>query len=145
MIGLPAHETLAPTPAFPVEAPDGKRDWYEIQRQSAFIKEMKVIAPMVMIFANANAGKRNPLQAKREGIVGGVFDLTCTWEGGSAWCEWKGYDKAGRAGKLSSAQIDWGNKMHARRKAVACFFTPAACVAWLRGLGAPFIDREGML
>lgn len=144
MLDLPAHETLAPVPAFPVEAPDGRRDWTELQRQSAFIKEMKVIAPDVMIYANANAGKRNPRQAKREGIVGGVFDLTVTWDGGSAWCEFKGYTKAGRAGKLSAAQIDWGNKMHARGKPVACFFTPAACVAWLRDLGAPFIDRSAL-
>ncbi|MFM9829748.1 MAG: hypothetical protein ACKVOB_13565 [Sphingomonas sp.] len=144
MIDLPPHETLTPVPDFPVEAPDGVKTWTELQRQSAFIKEMRTIAPTVMIFANANAGKRNPRQAKREGIVGGVFDLTCTWEGGSAWCEWKGYTKAGRAGRLSPAQIDWGNKMHARGKAVACFFTPAACVAWLRGLGAPFVTREGL-
>jgi hypothetical protein len=131
------EDCLHQTPAFRVDPPDKQRHISEIERQVAFLNTMKALAPRVLVFANANAGRRNPRQAKREGIMAGVFDITAVWDGGIAWPEFKGYDKNGRAGSLSASQIDWGNAMTARGKAVACFFSPMEAVSWLRDLGAP--------
>lgn len=132
-------------PLFFVEPPDGRKDWPEAKRQRSFLNELRTIAPHIFAFANANAGKRNPMRARQEGIMGGVFDVTITWGGArTAWPEFKGYTAAGRAGVLSDAQIVWGNRMQGLGHDVACFFTPAACIEWLRSLGAPFITREGL-
>lgn len=138
MIDFAALERpLKPTPAFLCEPPDGVRTWTELQRQTAFLREMRLMAPTVLVYANANAGKRNPQQAMREGVRAGVFDVTAVWNRGAAWLEFKGYTAAGRAGALSNAQVDFGNCLVERGWSVACFFTPAAAVAWLAGLGAP--------
>lgn len=47
-------------------------------------------------------------QVKREGLLAGVFDITCCrditlpdCDVSVYWVEFKGYDKNGRAGKLS--------------------------------------------
>jgi hypothetical protein len=135
-----AETPLYDVPRFPVEAPDGIRCWPELSRQSWLIKRMRLIAPRVRVEAVPNAGKRNPRKAKLEGITAGVFDLTCRWDGGEACPEMKGYDKRGKPGTLSQAQIDWGNAMLDMGKDVACFFHPETCIEWLRLLGAPFED-----
>lgn len=128
---------LNDAPRFPVEAPDGKRGWTELDRQAVFRQIMRNAAPSVLVYAVPNAGKRNPAQARKEGIMGGVFDLQCWWNRGVALPEMKGYDSRGRPGKLSQAQIDWGNRMHDMGWPVACFFDPYAAVDWVRSLGAP--------
>lgn len=141
---------LNEAPRFPVEAPDGKRGWTELDRQAVFRQIMRNAAPAVLVYAVPNAGKRNPAQARKEGIMGGVFDLQCWWRDraptehnlvpfgtGFAAPEMKGYDSRGRAGRLSQAQIDWGNRMHDMGWPVACFFDPYAAVDWIRSLGAP--------
>lgn len=129
-------EPLKPVPEFYVEPPDGKHGWSEIARQVQFLSMMRMAAPKVIVFAIPNAGKRNPTQARKEGIRGGVFDLHCAWDGGEAWPEMKGY-RGKTAGKLSDAQIDWGNDMNRIGKNVACFFDPIKVTEWLRSLGAP--------
>lgn len=130
---------LHPTPHFPVQAPDGRRDWTELQRQATLFKLVRTAAPKVCGFPIPNAGKRNPLKARREGIVAGVFD-TC-WNADhpfmTAWIELKGYSRDGRPGQLTNQQIDWGNRMHMLGKPVACFFDPYAAAEWLRMLGFP--------
>ena len=131
-------------PLFPVEAPDGKKMIAETPRQTQFVKMMRECAPSCAVEANANAGKRNPVQAKREGIVSGVFDMTIAWAGGVAWVEFKGYTKAGRAGGLSDNQIAWGNRRHRLGHHVACFFDPMSAVLWLRSIGAPVLLRGGL-
>lgn len=132
---------LNEAPIFPVQAPDGKRDWTELARQSTLFRLVRTAGPTIYGYAIPNAGKRNPLQARREGIMAGVFD-TC-WNAPhpfmSAWIELKGYDKSGRPGKLSQAQIDWGNRMHRLGKPVACFFDPYEAAEWLRALGFPML------
>lgn len=132
---------LAPTPRFPVQEPDGRRDWTELARQATLFRLVRTAGPKVFGFAVPNAGKRNPMQARREGIMAGVFD-TC-WQADqpfmTAWIEMKGYDKGGRPGKLSTAQIEWGNRMHAMGKPVACFFDPYAAAEWLRMIGLPMM------
>jgi hypothetical protein len=143
--------TLDPVPLFPVEAADGRKELAELERQAIFRRYAANLAPRVIVFANANAGKRNPMQAKREGIMAGVFDMTCTWDIAAStdpnapqsvcWIEFKGYDKNGRPGKLSKAQIDWGNAMHERGHKVACFFSGKSAFDWLASLGAPIRGR----
>lgn len=135
---------LNAAPIFPVEAPDGDRARSEIARQVTLFGTMRMAAPTVLGFAIPNAGKRNPVQAKKEGIMGGAFDTEWHWDTGAAWIELKGYDARGRAGTLSQSQIDWGNRMHRLGKPVACFFDPLAAVRWLASLGAPVRLREGL-
>lgn len=131
-------------PIFPVESPDGDRGRSEIARQVTLFSTMRMAAPSVLGFAIPNAGKRNPTLARKEGIMGGAFDTEWHWDAGAAWIELKGYDSRGRAGTLSQAQIDWGNRMHRLGKPVACFFDPIAAVRWLASLGAPVRLREGL-
>lgn len=134
-----AMETsLYPDPLFHCEPPDGQKHLSEIARCVQFRRLMAMLAPSVLVHANANAGKRNPMQARREGIMGGVFDYACLWGAdGSAYLEMKGYDARGRAGKLSTNQIEFGNRLHRMGRNVACFFDPMAAVAWVRSCGAP--------
>jgi len=142
---------LGGKPLFPVEAPDGRKDLSELDRQVMFRKYAANLAPMVMLWANANAGRRNPLQARREGIVAGVFDMSAAWDIGAStlvdcavsacWIEFKGYDKRGQPGRLSEAQIEWGNAMHQRGHKVACFYSGKSAFDWLASLGAPVRGR----
>lgn len=128
-------------PAFLVEAPDGRKEWREIDRQVTFRHLMATAAPRLLVYANANAGKRNPRQARKEGILGGVFDITILWRRQAiAYIEFKGYDARGRAGKLSQAQIDFGNRLTALDVPCACFFSPYAAVDWLREQGFPIAE-----
>lgn len=134
------HEELSPDPAFFVEAPDGRKDVPELRRQTDFLKLMRMVGPRVLVFANANAGKRNPQQARREGIKGGVFDLTCLWRARCAYIEFKGYTKAGRAGVLSDNQVRFGNRLVELDIPCASFFSPIAAVNWLREQGFPIAE-----
>lgn len=47
-----------------------------------------------------------------------------------------------RPGKLSLAQIDFGNALVARGHRCACFFSPVAALEWLREQGAPVLGRR---
>lgn len=138
---------LDPVPEFPVEAPDGVR-MSELERQAWLISYIRKTSPKVLIYANANAGKRGvgaQRQAHKEGLLAGVPDLTCAWSTEDAhcdgptvaWLEIKGIDARGQAGKLSAQQIDICNKLHRSGQAVACFYSAKSAIAWLRSLGAP--------
>ncbi|BAK66867.1 hypothetical protein SLG_21920 [Sphingobium sp. SYK-6] len=125
-------------PIFLVRGPTAIPKSPEIVRQQQFRNLMRAAAPSVMVFANANAGKRNPLLARKEGIRGGVFDMTVAWsERCIAFVEMKGFDKRGHAGELQQNQIDWGNSMHRLGFPVACFFDPVEAIDWLREVGCP--------
>lgn len=128
---------LNEAPLFLVEPPDGRKDWGELPRQTELFRLMRMSAPSVQGYAIPNAGKRNPMLAKREGIRAGLFDTEWPWNRGIAWIEMKGYDKNGRPGELSQAQIDWGNMMTRCGFPVACFFDPVNAINWLRDQGAP--------
>lgn len=135
------EDELNPEPQFFVQAPDGRKDWPEIDRQATFRKVMRWAAPRVWLHANANAGKRNPALARKEGIVAGVFDLTAHWHGPlTAYIELKGFDARGRAGSLSDGQIRFGNRMVEMGVPCACFFNPYDAAEWLRGLGFPIAE-----
>lgn len=145
------ESSLDPVPEFFVEEPDGRKDLSELERQVLFRRYMRELAPAVMVWANPNAGKRNPAQARREGIRAGVFDITCAWDISAStlpdcdvsicFVELKGYDKSGRPGALSKPQIEWGNAMLARGHKVACFFSGKSAFDWIASLGAPIRGR----
>lgn len=129
---------LSPTPRFPVQAPDGRKDWPEIKRQAEFLRLVHVLGPRILVHAIPNAGKRSRYTARKEGIMAGVFDVRCEWQAPlTAVIEFKGYDARGRAGQLSDAQVEYGNRMVELGHNAACFFCPVAAVDWLRGLGFP--------
>jgi hypothetical protein len=106
---------------------------------------MRRTQPHIECHANMNHGKRSQIRAAKEGLVAGVFDMFVGWDYRLTpdvpvtvcWAEFKGYTAAGRAGKLSQDQIDWGNGQHARGFPVACFFSAQSCINWLRDIGAP--------
>lgn len=134
---------LDPTPQFHVEAPDGLKHWRELDRQASFFKLLRYVGPRVHAFANANAGKRNPRQAKLEGIKSGVFDVTCQFRGPLvAYIEFKGYDARGRSGQLSDNQVRFGNRCVELGIPCACFFTPQAALDWLRAQGFPIAESR---
>jgi hypothetical protein len=138
---LPGDEPLTEAPLFYVEPPDNRRDWPELSRQTTFLQLMRYAAPKVAVWATANAGKRNPMQARREGIKSGVLDIQCASDGPIlAMIEFKGYDARGRAGKLSANQIQFGNRMHGYGVPVACFFSPHRAVDWLRENNFPIAE-----
>jgi hypothetical protein len=127
-------------PIFLVEAPDGRRLLKELPRQRTFLNLLRYCAPEVWAFATANAGKRNPALAKREGIEAGVFDVRCIWNHGQADIEFKGYS-GGSPNKITHkknlAQVRWGNRMTRLGHRVACFFNEVAAIGWLAEQGAP--------
>lgn len=135
------ESSLNEGPAFYVQAPDGKREWPELDRQAVFFRSLRFMAPGIYAYPIPNAGKRNPAKARREGITAGVFDVDVNWQQLRAQVEFKGYDARGRAGALSQAQIDHGNRMTRLGWPVACFFCPYAAVEWLRDQGFPVHGR----
>lgn len=123
-------------PRFHVAAPDGRRDWGEEERCKQFVTLMHRIGPKCMVHHVKNEGRYNHALAKRIWVVPGVFDYRIDGERPlSAVVEFKGYDRRGRAGKLSQAQVDWGNSMLDRGWLVGCFFDPVEAVEWLRRNG----------
>lgn len=148
MTGAFDHLEDAPAvPLFPVEAPDGRKDLPELERQAWVVSYIRRSQPHIVCWATPNAAKRGfkaQRQSKREGLLAGVFDLTFAWDvadgRGDAtvcWAEMKGYDASGKAGKLTEAQVHWGNDMHGKGYAVACFFSAKSVIEWLVTLGAP--------
>lgn len=132
---------INPEPAFYVQAPDGRKDWREIDRQATFLSVMRWSAPRVLVRATANAGKRNPRLARKEGIVSGVHDICAHWTGSlTAYIEFKGYDARGRAGELSEPQIRFGNRCVELGIPCACFFNPYDAAEWLREQGFPIAE-----
>lgn len=140
---------LTEEPLFPVEAPDGRKDMPELDRQKAFVSWLRKKCPHIVVCAIPNAAKRGQKamnQARAEGMVPGAFDTFVAWDyrqatkdapASVAFIEWKGYDARGSAGKLSPQQIDFGNRLHRQGHAVACFFSARTAIDWLRSLGAP--------
>lgn len=148
------ESSLEPDPEFYVEpipapGPDPKM-WPEIQRQAAFIAYLRKTSPKIIARAIPNEGKRGfkeQHRIRKSGVVAGTFDTLIVWDTADstipdcalsmAMCEFKGFDARGRAGKLSVQQIEFGNSLHQRGHAVACFYTATAALNWLASLGAP--------
>lgn len=133
---IPEAPLFGEVALFPVQAPDGLRNVGEAARQAKFFTRLRMAAPSLESWHTPNEGARNPIKALASGIKGGVFDVSIASGEGQplrrAELELKGYDKRGRAGTLSAAQITWGNRMYLAGHPVACFFDPDAAIAWLR-------------
>lgn len=110
----------------------------EEQRQIAFRKLCRDLAPAVLLFAVPNAGKRSQWEqnkAKREGLRAGVCDLICVFDGGrTAWLEFK----AG-SGAVSPAQHEFLNGLVKRGHHAAVFRNEWTAARWLKRIGAPVI------
>lgn len=138
------ESALNAPPRFFVQEPDGRKDWSEEKRQEAFFAGLHRAGPKCMAHHIKNEGKYNYAKAKRGGVVSGVFDIRVDAERPlSAVVEFKGYTKAGRPGKLSQSQIDWGNCMLDRGWLVGCFFDPFDALEWLRRNGFPIAKING--
>lgn len=134
------------TPLFYVEPiparPDDKAKWPEHYRQSAFVTYLRKKAPAIQAFSIANerrCGTFHGQKLKQAGLTPGVPDVCCLWDGGMAFCEFKGFDARGTAGKLSIQQVETCNRIHRNGHPVGCFYTATAALDWLRGLGAPLV------
>jgi hypothetical protein len=138
LLSIPEAPVRGERPLFLCQAPDGRTDWGEDNRQTTFFSRLRVAAPSLIAWHIPNEGKRNPLRAKALGIRGGVFDI-CIASGivgarGTAYIELKGYRANGRPGVLLDSQVSWGNLMRAAGHPVAMFFDPDAAIGWLRGV-----------
>lgn len=115
----------------------------EITRQSAFIRDAKILCPAVDIVAIPNAAKRSQWaarKAKREGMVAGALDMFCTWHcGGVAFLEFKDGTKMPDAN-----QRDRLNLYTRQGHLCGVFRQETSALEFLRRHGAPFIDRRGI-
>jgi len=120
----------------PRAADDGRE---ELRIQVAFRNRMRMLAPQVLLVAIPNEGRRTTWEAmkrKREGLMPGFPDMMALWDGKAAFLEFK---KAN--GALSEVQVDCLNNLVRRDFPVGVFRHEDTAVEWLRGHGAPFMDR----
>lgn len=146
---------------FPEEAPAASKwkamgarsDRSEIQIQRAFRKLAKAICPKVKIVAVPNgthiASHAGRKKANDEGRTAGFPDVVCMWAHGSASANVVPQIaliefKAGSGGTVSDPQnemLDW-----LQGAGFACVVSRHEdhAIEFLRGLGAPFVDRRGL-
>jgi hypothetical protein len=113
----------------------------EEKRQLAFRRQMALLCPAVMVWATPNGAKRSvweAAKAKREGLRAGVADVTCVWNRGVAWLEFKN----GTA-MPSPAQREFLNSLWRAGHHVGVFRQERSAVDWLLGLGVTSIGRRG--
>lgn len=126
------------------EKPTDPRKWPEEYRQREFVAYVRKRYPDIILSSFANEGKRGKRLAARMkglGLLAGMADITCIWDGGSAYLEFKGWQASGRPGKLSVQQIETLNRIHRNGHAVGCFYSARTALDWLRSLGAPVWGR----
>jgi hypothetical protein len=109
----------------------------EEKRQLKFLRDMKMLAPAVNVFAVPNAGRRTQWEiakAKREGMKAGVLDLVVTWNRGVAFLEFKD----GRS-KPTPAQRHQLNTLYRQGHHCGVFRTSASALRFLQERGCPFL------
>jgi hypothetical protein len=115
----------------------------EEARQSAFLRDAKMLCPAIDIVAVPNAAKRSQWaanKAKREGMRAGALDLFCTWPGGVAFVEFKDGAKMPDAN-----QRDRLNLYTRQGHYCGVFRQERSVLAWLRDTcGAPFLARGAL-
>lgn len=115
----------------------------EIAIQTLFRSRARMMCPAVAIIAVPNAGKRTrwaATQAKREGLAKGFPDVLCFWDGGRvAAIEFKA-----EKGRLSIDQSEWLDRLASLGVPATVSRDPEHALEFLRGVGAPFIDRRGL-
>lgn len=119
----------------------------EIAIQTSFRAKVRIQCPAVAVVAIPNAGKRTrwaAAQAKREGLAAGFPDVMCLWSHGSclenaepkvAFIEFKS-----AKGRLSENQSEWIERLAEDGFPVSVQRDANEAIAWLRGLGAPFLN-----
>lgn len=137
---------LAEKPLFVCEEP-GKpgldpKLWPEEARQRAFVSWIRGLYGVggLHTFSVANERKGSAIggeRLKRNGLTAGVPDIVVLWDGGIAFCEFKGFSADRRPGKLSQAQIETCNRIHRNGWPVGCFYTAKAALAFIAEHGAP--------
>lgn len=150
--GLAVEEPLFFCEPVPAPGPD-PRLWPEEERQAAFVTYMSRTSPHITVRAVRNEGKRGlreQRQMKRTGLKAGTFDTFICWSIEDAapdcpqtlvWIEWKGFSAKREPGKLTPAQIAFGNDMTRKGQKVACFYTVKPALEWLLSLGCPISGR----
>lgn len=112
----------------------------EADLAQAFRKRLYYTAPQVKLVAVPNAGKRTQWaarQAKKEGMATGFPDLLAIWPGGGiAFIELKM-----PKGRLSDNQAEWLVRLNEYGHHVEVVRSVEDGVAYLRGLGAPVMER----
>ena len=122
----------------------------EIAIQTLFRSRARILCPAVHIVAVPNAGKRSQwaaAQVKREGLATGFPDIMCLFSHGggenaipvAAYIEFKS-----AKGRLSENQSEWIERLGRMGFPVTVARDADEAIEWLRGIGAPFIDREGL-
>lgn len=123
-------------------------DSSEDERVAAALRRARMICPAVDIVAIPNAGRRSRWEAnarRREGMKAGALDWVVAWRAplgakGVAFVEWKnGSDLP------TPNQRDRLNTLFRMGHHVGVFRREDSFIAWLRALGAPFVDRVGRL
>ena len=117
----------------------------ELAIQLAFRRRARMMCPRVRIVAIPNgthiASRAGRAKANAEGRSAGFPDVQCLWPGGGfAAIEFKA--PKGRVSENQSEWLDWLTE-----SGFACTVSRDAdhALEWLRSLGAPFIDRVGVL
>lgn len=112
----------------------------ELQIVGLFRSRARIVCPAVSIVAVPNAGRRTRWEARqrvREGMAKGFPDVLCFWKGpGVAAIEFKA-----PKGRLSIDQVEWIQRLSDMGVPAIVSRDPDHALEFLRGAGAPFIDR----
>lgn len=126
----------------PGSKPGALKPASELLIQSAFIKQVRELAPSALAVAIPNGGKRRAgaaRQVKAEGLKKGMVDVVVTWPrtamtDGIAFVEFKM-----RGGNPDDDQIVLCNKLVKQGHPVAIFRHFETAMAWLYQLGCPVL------
>lgn len=127
-------DMLKPVARFTVEPVD-RNPATEIERQTTFLRLLRMQAPTVMAWAvpnGHNRGLKDRVKAKKEGLKAGVPDLTVVWNHGTAFLEFKD-----SKGKPADNQIDLLNYLSDAGHHCAVVRSPEYALALLAEWGAP--------
>lgn len=111
----------------------------EIKIVTLFRSRCRILCPRVCLVAVPNAAKRTQwaaAQAKREGMATGFPDIMALAPGKIAFLEFKS-----ARGKVSDAQGEWLDRLHAMGFPCGIFREADAALEFLRDNGFPFIGR----
>jgi hypothetical protein len=117
-------------PAYHIDPRNPRCTLHEDAIQAAFIRIMAMKAPVVIIAAMPNAGKRTrweAMQRKREGMVAGFPDIIALYDGGVVLLEFK----SGK-GYLSAAQSAMLDRLVSQGIQVGVFRSPESAVEFLK-------------
>lgn len=119
-------------PAYPFHIdPRDKLGRDEISVQTAFRRDMRTLAPQVMLVGIPNAGRRTQWetgQRAKEGMVPGFPDMMALYRGMACYLEFKS-----STGDIKDNQIDTLNALVRQGFSVGVFRSEVSALSWLRG------------